>query len=87
MVVDIKNNKNEHFKIQIMDEVLQIFPTINKEPVFSKVFMDTYLEINEIGYEIFKNEIKELESKKELPFLDYQRKCIRKAITDKLRKK
>ena len=65
--------------------ILQIFPAINKEPIFSKLFLDTYLNINEVGYEIFKNEIEEIESKKEFPFLDYQRKCIRKVVTDKLK--
>lgn len=87
MALDIKNNNDNNFKIQIMEEVLQIFPSINKEPIFCKLFMDLYLKINEIGYGIFKNEIRELESKKELPFLDYQIKSIRKMMTEEIKQK
>lgn len=63
-LLNIKNNKNNHFRIQIMDEIMQIFPSINKEPIFSKIFLDMFLKSNEIGYEILINEIRKIESQK-----------------------
>jgi len=85
IVLDIKNNKNEHFRVQIMDEVLQIFPSINKEPIFSKLFLDMLLKSNEIGYQILKDEISKIEIKKDAVYFDYQQKAIRKTIDKKIK--
>ena len=85
MAFDIRNNKNDSFRIQIMEEIFQIFPSINKEPIFSKLFLDMFLDINEIGYEVFKNEIAKIESQKNEVYSDYQQKAIRKAIDKKLK--
>lgn len=60
----LERRENKEFIGIIMDLFLKEYPMIQEYPIFGKLFMDLYVEINSIAYTYMVNKIEEYERKK-----------------------